>query len=141
MSHIEAVTKPVLLPLVMSRTDKRTLNTEELGILARWMTLRSMVSDGLFEEHYFTETDRRAFAVENSSPPPNTHSWLVPSDPALNIAYLGGSSYADRINGQHLLTVVANHVALQIATMLNSPLTCIRNRRLDSQRCITYLAS
>jgi hypothetical protein len=55
MSHIEAVTKPVLLPLVMLRTDKRTLNTEELGILARWMTLRSMVSDGLFDEQNFTE--------------------------------------------------------------------------------------
>jgi hypothetical protein len=54
MSHIEAVTKPVLLPLVMSRTDKRTLNTEELGILARWMTLRSMVSDGLFEVNHLS---------------------------------------------------------------------------------------
>ena len=102
MSHIENVTKPVLLPLMMNGLEKRTLNEEAQRILARWIVLRSMVCDTLIEQQYYTTSDRRAFAVPDAAIPPNTHIWLVPCITKHNVAMWGGYSYPDPVDGDHI---------------------------------------
>jgi hypothetical protein len=119
MSGIETASKRVLKPLIEGSRKRRVLTRKEQRILARWMTLRSMVFETQYPERnrYYTQPEREAFARTRSlDSVANVHVWLAdfpgaPVGAAVNMEPIANPA---KDAGRQLVTCHVGQIVIQL---------------------------
>jgi len=112
MSRIDKLAKPILNPLITSPHVARTLSAEQCGILASWMTMKSIVLDRLgFAQHGQRAVSFRPFECSRFKtthiPPSRVTVWIGRFDPERPIRGHVRAIYYDQLNLKRLSNLYA----------------------------------
>jgi hypothetical protein len=123
MSQLENETKQILLPLILHADTPKYFSVLDQCTIAAWMTLRSMVFDGINPScrdghYYYSLSERTAFALSDYlAPPPNTTIWLAPYIGKRWSVHLDGLSYVNTTDDRfYIVSCLMNEIAIQLVT-------------------------